>query len=243
MGGFAFFLLSALAVFSVRLWRKVSHIFSYLTLERKQLLQQLGAAANLSPRRRGSSNAPTSPAREGGRPSPGPLEGPRLRAAERRPAPRRALRRERCERENARAAGLAGDLLTSDSAQLPATSATASVSSRASLLQEVHTVHQEPVSDHERQEGFFDLPVEDRSLKMGGVIRSSALKIEGGGVLRNSGTKVEDRRGPPHTEGIPRRLRRDFFEGARDSLENEEKAFRSCGSAVGYPTLGYRANE
>ena len=63
-----------------------------------------------------------------------PARRPALRVAERRPAPRRALRRERCERENARAAGPAGDLLISDIAQFPATSATASASSRASLL-------------------------------------------------------------------------------------------------------------
>ena len=37
LGDFAFFLLSALAVLGVRLWRKVSHIFSYMPLERKQL--------------------------------------------------------------------------------------------------------------------------------------------------------------------------------------------------------------
>ena len=57
-----------------------------------------------------------------------------------------ALRRERCER----------DFLNSDSAQFPATSAIASASSRASLLQEVHTGHQEPVSDHERHPFPFD---------------------------------------------------------------------------------------
>ena len=60
------------------------------------------------------------------------------------------LRREGCERENARAAGSAGDCMISDSAQLPAISTATSASSRASLLQEVHTVHQEPVSDRKR---------------------------------------------------------------------------------------------
>ena len=37
VGDFAFLLLSALAVLGFRLWRKVSHIFSYLPLRRKLL--------------------------------------------------------------------------------------------------------------------------------------------------------------------------------------------------------------
>ena len=125
-------------------------------------LKQAGAAANFSPPRPlVSSSAPALPRGWGGRPRAGQLRRPALRAAEHRPAPRLGLR---CERENTRDAGSAGDVLISpisdgvqlptisDSAQLPTTSASASL--RASLLQEVHTVHQESVSDHERHNAY-----------------------------------------------------------------------------------------
>ena len=91
-----------------------------------------GAADYFSPPHRTASNAPAP--RTGGRQAKrSPARRPAPRGAERRLAPRLVLRRERCERENARAAGPAGDLLISDIAQLPATSASASACSRASL--------------------------------------------------------------------------------------------------------------
>ena len=123
-----------------------------LTRLRDQLFKP-GAETNFCPPR-GSSNAPAPPrGRAADRAqASSKARAPRDRAPSGSPL---ALRRERCGRENTRAAGPDGDVLTSDSAQLPATSAIASAFSRASLLQEVHTVHQEPVSDQERQFIFW----------------------------------------------------------------------------------------
>ena len=115
---------------------------------KKATLKQAGAAANFSPPRLlGSSNAPAPQRGRAACLAQASSEGPRSArpSADWRPDWLCAAREKIC------AACPAGDLLISDSVQLPATSASASASSRASLLQEVHIVHQERVSDHERQ--------------------------------------------------------------------------------------------